>query len=190
MQMLDVHNDLGFHALVFAREPIEAVKLADAHRAAGFGYGNGRMSAMQRFLPLAGASRDHLRAALDLEKAGIGHLQPDGSWQILPPGERSARAVRPQPMTMHAYADDDGDEYVIFAPDEDRAFAIYTAYLDNTQALPSLWLAQTYDYWQLSGLVRHEPQACARGVEGVGLYSDAGWVILPIDYARLGLEAP
>lgn len=190
MQMFDVHDELWFHELIFARDHIEAIDIADSHRGAGFGLGRTAMTAVPRFLPLAGASRDHLLAALGLGEPGVGHMQPDGSWHILPPGERSPAALRPQPTKMFRYMDEDGDDYVIFASDEERAFQIYTAYLDDTPALPNLWIAETFDHWQTFGLVRHERQACSRGVEGVGRYSAVGWVVLPIDYDRLALEAP
>ncbi|MBX9813085.1 MAG: hypothetical protein A4S12_09035 [Proteobacteria bacterium SG_bin5] len=164
--------------------------IAERHRATDRSLGQTPFAVVPRFLPLSGAAREKLLQSLRLEKPGIGHLQPDGSWVILPADERCATACRPKPMEMHAYIDEDGDEFVLFTPNEGRALAIYEAYRRDTQALPGNWVAQTYEYWLTLGLVRHERQARRRGVEGLGRYTPAGWLILPIDYERLGLPTP
>lgn len=187
MQVFDAHDELWFHALVFAPSSWEALEIAELHRDAGFGVGSTPLSLVPRFMPLAGPARDHLDNALRLDRAGIGHLEPDGSWTILPAGQRPAQLVTPKHMAMHAFADDDGDEYVIFAHDQDRAEDIYLAYLADPRALPQGWVPLTHDHWVTLGLVRHERQAASRGVEGIGRYSPAGWVILPVDYDRLDL---
>lgn len=190
MQTFDTHDEIQFHALVFAETSWDAIQMAELHRDSGFGVGHTPMSVVPRFVPLAGAARDHLQAALDRNERGIGHLQDDGSWLILPPGERPPSPTRPALMQMHPLTDADGDEYVVFAPSWDRAVEIYSALLDDPNALPEGWVPLTFDYWMTLGLVRHEAQATSRGVEGIGRYTAAGWVILPINYSRLGLSAP
>lgn len=190
MQTFDAQDEIQFHALVFAENSWDAIEMAELHRDSGFGVGHTPMSLVPRFMPVSGSARDHLQAALDRNERGIGHLQADGSWMILPAGERPPHPSQPTPMQLHQFTDTDGDEFVIFAPSWDRAVEIYAALLDDPKALPSGWIPLTYDYWLTLGLVRHEAQAKARGVEGIGRYSPAGWVILPIDYPRLGLSAP
>jgi hypothetical protein len=189
-QTFDAHDELYFYALVFADNSWDAVQLAELHRDSGFGVGHTPISIVPRFTPSTGTARDHLLAAIARNERGIGHLQSDGSWLIVPDGQRPPRAITPPRMQMFDFADDDGDEYVIFAPDMDRAVEIFTAYLDDPNALPHGWIPLTWEHWTTLGLVRHQRQAEARGVEGVGRYSAAGWVILPIDYKRLGLTAP
>jgi hypothetical protein len=189
-EMFDAHDEIQFHALIFAESSWDAIQIAELHRDSAFGLGHTPMSVVPRFMPLAGAARDHLQAALDRNERGIGHLQPDGSWLIVPAGKRPRDANTPPRMRMFDFADDDGDEYVIFALDMDRAVEIFTAYLDDPNALPHGWIPLTWEHWTRLGLVRHQRQAEARGVEGIGRYSAAGWVILPIDYKRLGLTAP
>lgn len=57
--------------------------------------------------------------------------------------------------------------------------------------MPQGWTGSEFDKWQLLGLVRHEREACARCVEGIGVYDPrTGWTIAPIDYASFGLEPP
>lgn len=189
-KMFEAHDEIHFHALVFAENSQDALEMAELHRDAGFGFGHTPISVVPRFMPLAGAARGHLQAALNCKRRGIAHLRADGTWLILPPGEQPPSSIRPPAMQMQALFDDDGDEYVIFAADWDRAVAIYTAYLEDPRALPEGWIPLTHDYWSTLGLVRHQAQAEARGVEGIGCYSPDGWMILPIDYSRLGLSAP
>ncbi|ONF97416.1 hypothetical protein [Sphingomonas jeddahensis] len=189
-QMFDAHDEIDFHVLVFAPNSWRASEMAELHRDLGFGFGSTPVSVVPRFMPLAGAASYHLQAALDRNVPGIGHLQLDGSWLILPPGERPPQSTGPTPMQLHNFTDDDGDEYVIFARDWDRAAKIFTAYLDDPNALPGGWIPLTHDHWRTLGLVRHGHQAESRGVEGVGRYTAAGWVILAVDYHRLGLSAP
>lgn len=190
IQTYDAHDEIAFHSLVFAENSWDAIQLAELHRDSGFGVGSTPISIVPRFVPTAGSARDHLLATLERDERGIGHLQADGSWLILPPGERPPHPTSPTPMQMHDFTDDDGDEYVVFAPDWNRAVEIYTAYLNDPNALPNGWVPLAYDYWLTLGLVRHEAQATSRGVEGLGRYSPAGWVLLPIDYDRLGITAP
>lgn len=190
MAAYDAHDELWFHALVFAPSSWEALEIAELHRDSGFGVGSTSVSLVPRFVPPTGSARDHLQAALDQNQAGIGHLELDGSWMILPAGERPPQSIRPTRMEMHALADDDGDGYVIFARHRDRAEEIYLGYLADPNALPRGWVPLTHDHWITLGLVRHERQAASRGVEGVGRYSAAGWVLLPIDYDRIGVSPP
>lgn len=102
MQMFDVHDELRSHELIFARDHIEAIDIADRHRRAGFGLGRTPMVAVPRFLPLTGAGRGHLLAALRLGKPGVGDKRPDGSGHILAAGERSPAALSPHSGTPAA----------------------------------------------------------------------------------------
>jgi hypothetical protein len=190
IQAYDAHDELYFHALVFAENSWDAIQIAELHRDSGFGAGHTPISIVPRFTPTAGPARDHLLAALDRNERGVGQLRLDGGWDVLPAGTRPSQPIRPPSMQMHDFADGDGDEYVIFARDPDRAVEIYTAFLNNPNALPDGWIPLAHDHWMTLGLVRHGHQAESRGVEGIGRYSAAGWVILAIDYDRLGLTAP
>ena len=190
MQCYDVHDEISFHALVFATGAEQAMDIGSRHRDAGFGYGSTPLSIMSRQVPSAGSDRDRLQSALAQNKPGIGHLRSDGSWDILPAGVRPLESIRPEPSAMRSYADDDGDQYVIFAKSEDRALTIFEAILNAPRSLPKAWTLMAWDAWSTIGLVRHQRQAEMRGVEGIGIYTAAGWCILAIDYLAFDIDPP
>lgn len=186
----DVHDQIANAAVVFARDRDHAIELANEHLASFRGYTAPHMTVLERLPALGGAAGDHLLAAIAAGKPGIGHQQEDGSWVVLPPGDRSARAVRPRPTQLFFYIDDDDYQVVLFAKDQARADTLYDVIQADYRVLPSEWLGSEWDAWSTVGLVRHKRQAEERGVEGLGVYGPDGWQILPLDYAVLGIVAP
>lgn len=190
MQCYDVHDEISFHALVFATCAEQALEIGTRHRDAGFGEGHTAISVISRQVPFAGSDRDRLKSALAQNKSGIGHLRSDGIWDILPAGVRPLESVRPEPTEMRTYEDDDGHEYVIFAKSEDRTETIFEAILNAPRSLPKAWKPMVWKEWSTKGLVRNHRQAERRGVEGIGLYTAAGWCILAIDYLAFDIDPP
>lgn len=92
-------------------------------------------------------------------------------------------------MTWHS--DDDDYQAIIFAKDWERAELIWELIDERFYLMPEGWLGSEYDCWRMLGRVRHEREACARNIEGIGIYSPrTGWTILPIDYEVIGIEPP
>jgi hypothetical protein len=188
--VFDVHDQIAFAAVVFARDRDHAIALANEHLASFRGHTSPQMTVLERLPALGGPARDFLLAAIAAGVPGIGHRQEDGSWLVLPPGDRSARDVRPTPTQMLLYNDDDDYQVVLFARDQDRADELYDAIQADYRALPSEWLGSEWDAWSTVGLVRHKRQAEERGVEGLGIYNPDGWLVLPLDYEALGVTPP
>lgn len=188
--VFDVHDQIAFAAVVFARDRDHAIALANEHLASFRGYTSTQMTVLERLPALVGPARDHLVAAIAAGVPGIGHRQEDESWVVLPPGDRSARAVRPRPKQLFFYIDDEDLQVVLFVTDRERADTLYEVIQADYRVLPSRWLGSEWDAWSTVGLVRHKRQAEERGVEGLGIYGPFGWQILPLDYDVLGVEPP
>lgn len=188
--VFDVHDQIAFAAVVFARNRDHAIALANGHLSSFRGYASTQMTILERLPALGGSARNHLRAAIAAGVPGIGHQQEDGSWLVLPPGDRSGQGVRPRPTQLFFYIDDDDYQVVLFARDQERADALYDAIQADYRALPSEWLGSEWDAWSTVGLVRHKRQAEERGVEGLGIYNPDGWLVLPLDYEALGVTPP
>lgn len=188
--IFDVHDQIASAVVIFARNRDEAVLLADAHFSSLLGYTSTQMTFVERLPASAGSARDHLIAAIEADVSGIGHRQADGSWLVLPPGDRSARDVRPDPTELFFYNDDDDYQVVLFASDQDRADELYSAIKVDYRVLPREWLGSEWEAWTTVGLVRHKRQAEERGIEGLGIYNYNGWLILPLEYAELGVAPP
>lgn len=188
--VFDVHDQISFAAVVFASDRDHAIAQANEHLASFRGYTSLQMTALERLPALGDPARDHLLTAIAAGVPGIGHWQEDGSWVVLPPGDRPARAVRPRPTQLFFYIDDDDYQVVLFARDQDRADELYDVIQADYRLLPSEWLGSEWDAWSTVGLVRHERQAEERGVEGLGIYNPDGWLVLPLDYEALGVTPP
>lgn len=86
--------------------------------------------------------------------------------------------------------DSDGYQVAIFS-DSIRDEDIWDAIGERYWLMPQGWTGSEFDTWMLHGRVRHEREACARCVEGIGIYDPViGWTILPIDYAAIELDPP
>lgn len=87
--------------------------------------------------------------------------------------------------------DRDNYQAAIFSNSWIRGTDIWRAINGRYWLMPQGWTGTEFDAWMLLGLVRHEREACARCVEGIGIYDPiTGWRIAPIDYATFGLEPP
>lgn len=188
--VFDVHDQIAFAAVVFAKNGDHAIALANEHLASFRGYTSTQMTVLERLPALGGPARDHLVAAIAAGVPGVGHRQDDGKWLVLPAGDRPERAVRPSPTQLFFYIDDDDYQVVLFAKDQERADTLYDVIQADYRSLPSEWLGSEWDAWSTVGLVRHRGQAEQRGVEGLGIYGPLGWQILPLDYDTLGVQPP
>lgn len=188
--VFDVHDQIASAVVIFARNGKEALLLANEHFASFRGYTSSQMTLLERLPASAGPARDHLIAAIEADVSGIGHRQANGSWLVLPPGDRSTRDVRPNPTELFFYNDDDDYQVVLFASDQDRADELYSAIEVDYRVLPREWDGSEWEAWTTIGLVRHKRQAEERGIEGLGIYNADGWLVLPLDYEALGVEAP
>lgn len=186
----DIHDQTTFSAVVFAQSHADAIWIGNLHLESYRGHQSTMMTAIDRKAGPNGGAAEHLMVAIDSDIPGIGHLQSDGSWLVLPPGARPEYAVRPRRTLMHLFTDDDDYQIVLFARDEMRARNLYRVICDQLDQLPDGWLGAEWEAWTTVGLVRHQRHAEERGVEGVGIYSEQGWEILPLDYEALGIEPP
>jgi hypothetical protein len=186
----DVHDEVAFSAVVFARDGDQALCIALEHRASFRGSTGSPMTMMERLPALGGRARDHQLAAVDAGITGVGYPQADGSWLVLPPGIQPIHTVRPTPTRMFHFSDDDGYEVVLFAHEQERASDLYNAIRSDYRVLPREWRGSEFETWSAIGLVRHQAQAEDRGTEGIGIYNPDGWLLLPIDYDRLGVAPP
>ncbi|SEL95830.1 hypothetical protein SAMN05216382_2979 [Sphingomonas palmae] len=188
--VFEVHDQIAFAAVVFATNGDHAIALANEHLASFRGYTSTQMTVLERLPGFGGPARDHLVAAIAAGVPGVGYRQDDGSWLVLPPGDRPHRAVPPRPTQLFFYIDDDDYQVVLFARNQERADALYDAIQADYRVLPSEWLGSEWDAWSTVGLVRHKRQAEERGVEGLGIYNPDGWMVLPLDYEALGVTPP
>ncbi len=186
----DLHDQVAFAAVVFARNRNDAQRLGHEHVASFIGSTTSNMTVLERLPPLGGAARDHHLAAVRAGIAGIGHRQADGSWLVLPPGSHPPQVERTCPMRMFHFTDDEGYEVVLFARNQERAGELYAAILSDYGALPQEWRGSEWEAWSVFGMVRHQAPAENRGTEGVGIYNPYGWLILPLDYDVLGVAPP
>jgi len=186
----DVHDEVSFCAVVFARDRSHALDMANEHRACLRGGSRSPLTLMERLPPLGGRSRTHHLVAVRAGIGGIGHAEANGCWLVLPPGIRPIHSVRPIPTRMFHFSDDDGYEVVLFAHDRRRAIELYDAIVPDYRALPREWRGSEFETWAAVGLVRHQAQAEGRGIEGLGIYNPDGWLLLPIDYKTLGVLPP
>lgn len=187
----DVHDQIAFAAVVFAESEAEAIWLGELHKEAFLGRVSPMMTAIERRPGPNGAAADWLKAAAAVGVPGMGYLQDDGSWIVLPPGEQEPKVFRPAPTELIVFFDGDGDEVVFFARDHYRAGDLYDAIRDRFDLLPEGMTPHAWEAWTTVGLVRHGIQARQRGVEGVGVYdSERGWHILPLDYVALEIDPP
>lgn len=186
-----VHDQVAFAAVVFAESEAEAIWLGELHKESFQGRISPMMTAIERRPGSNDKAASALRAAIAAGVPGMGYLQRDGSWLVLPPGERPRTIVHPVEIELHIHIDDDGDEVVIFARDSFRAGDLYDAIHRRFDLLPEGWVTHAWETWTTLGLVRHGIQARQRGIEGVGVYDpERGWKILPLDYTALGVEPP
>ena len=89
------------------------------------------------------------------------------------------------------WQDDEDYQAAIFSETSSRAEEIWIAIAERYWLMPKGWLGSELDAWLLHGRIRHEREARARCVEGIGVYSPCGgWKILPIDYDAIGMQAP
>lgn len=184
----DLHDQTTFSAVVFAQSHADAIWIGNLHLESLSGRHGPMMTAIERQPGRSGRAAEKLMAAINEDTPGVGHLQRDGSWLILPPGERLKQPIRPSSTELHVFTDEDGDEVVLFTHDPFRAGELYDAIHDRLDLLPSGWMPHAWEAWTTVGLVRHGIQAEQRGIEGVGIYdSESGWQILPLDYAALGI---
>lgn len=184
----DAHDQIANGYVVFAESHADALSLANQQLSSLAGVTSPHMTAVERRAPAIGRPSRALMKAFDEKKCGIGYLQPMGGWLILPPGIRRAQSMVPQYNEMHIAIDDYGSQVVLFAHSEERALLLYDAILSSDHRhLPEEWLGSEWDTWKTAGLVRHQWQAEQRGVEGLGIYTTQGWLILPLDDAAHGI---
>lgn len=186
----DFHDQIALAGVAFASSQADAIRLANDHRASFDGYESTLMTAIERCPALLGTAGVHLADAMNARVVGIGHLQKDGSWLVLPPGSWPGSSAQPTPTEMHHFIDKDDYQFVFFARDDFRAGELYDAMCHRDASLPDEWLGSEWDAWTMIGLVRHQRHAENRGVEGIGVYSADGWQILPIDYQEFGVDPP
>lgn len=190
MRSFDVHDQTTFAELVIAPSREEAFRLARVHLASYRGQTSDRMTAIERLLGFGGTAVERLAAVIRNNVSGIAHLQADGTWLVLPAGIRPLAKAYPKGTKMHHFVDEDDYEVVLFAHSVARAADLYGAISHDYSVLPRPWLGSEWEAWLAVGIVRHERQATQRGVEGLGIYTDQGWQILPLDYRALGINPP
>lgn len=89
------------------------------------------------------------------------------------------------------WRDEEDYQAAIFSETSFRAEEIWIAIAERFWLMPKGWLGSELDAWILHGRLRHEREACARCVEGIGIYSPyRGWTILPINYTAIGMIPP
>lgn len=186
----DVHDQTTFAAVIFAQNHADAIWIGNLHLESYRGYQSTMMTAIERKPGPNGRAAEHLAAAIDAGVPGVGHLQQDSRWLVLAPADRPQNAFRPQCTEMHHYINEDDYQVVLFARDQERADDIYGGIYDRFDLLPRGWLGSEWDAWTTVGLVRHQRHAEERGVEGLGIYLEEGWQILPLDYEALGIDPP
>lgn len=92
---------------------------------------------------------------------------------------------------LNFFRDDEDYQAAVFASDAVRAAEIWEAIDERFWLMPKGWLGSEQDSWRLFGRKWHEREACARCVEGIGIYDQfEGWTILPLDYEAIGIEPP
>lgn len=85
---------------------------------------------------------------------------------------------------------DNDYEVVLFAESQERADLLFLVIEHHLDLLPEGWVGDEHDTWLTVGLVRHGREAQKRRVEGVGHYTAEGWIILPLDYEKIGIDPP
>jgi hypothetical protein len=188
LKCFDLHDQAECGMVVFASGHQAALLLGSLHLIIHHGRLAPKLTAIERELPFSGAARDYLIAAIAADVPGIGHLQPDGRWVVHPPDAEPKISVAPRPTEMHPYVDEDDIHVVLFTYDRDRANNVHRTIMDGKLSLPERWVGSAWQIWQQDGLVRHQGQAEACGIEGIGVYTLDGWKILPLNYAALGVD--
>jgi hypothetical protein len=176
--------------VAFAQDRRNAILLGTMHFIFTQGRVPQQMTAIERQPAFGGPARDYLITALNAGVFGIGHLQRDGSWIVLPWDMEADESVTHTPTSMHHRFNEDFIEVVLFTYSIHRADDIYHALMKGSLLVPEKWFGSAWEAWQQDGLVRHQVQAETRGVEGVGVYTPNGWQILPLDYLPLAVDNP
>lgn len=190
LRAYDLHDQHNEAMLVIAGSEVDALILARRHIQALRGDVAYEATVMERLLPTHEPAKSAMQVAIERGEPGICHLLSDSGWLVLRPGEEVALAYSPEPMRMFHYEDDDGYDVVLFTKTRRRAEELYRSIVADYTRLPTGWVGCEWETWSLFGRGTHIAQAEARGIEGIGIYSLNGWQILPLDYARLGVDPP